>query len=696
MSLVSVTCTHCQAKFSAKPQLAGKRVKCPKCGGPIDVPKSPSPGTPVTHATSTWQCSMCLTDFEAAAPTAGGDITCPLCGMAVAVGGSGSVRGAREPVRNDAEDPLGLSKAATLPPARLLKVPALVKRFSSDAPSRDAGLMIWWPSAAVAGVALLSFMMALFTHRLTHGVVLLVAGLFIAGVGVVFPPSARRPRAMKNSWIKSAGSAVGVAVAVMGWLLIQARREGRSARFMGYFVAFMLVVALLVGLVAGYVWAVIRYGFFRPTAVVYGLFALGLPALWIAVTPQGFNTASLPSAVDVRSESLPSFPELGPAREVEMGVSLRECRLSIAAGRPGYASKILVYTPTGAQAARSLPCVFIVGAGAVPFTGMELGDTDSPEQTPYVHAGFAVVAYEIDGYLPESELWSDQRYLNAVEKYWAAHAGIVNARNAIEFALAKVPEIDPARLYTAGHSSAAVQALLLAANDSRIRACVAYAPVSDWEEHSDELVGNLRQTVSGFDNLLQMASPRANEAKLNCPVLLFHALDDSNVPVNQSMDMAARLRGAGKQVKLVTVPTGDHYDSMISQGIPQGIAWLSQLAGVAGIPFGPTAESDISADPAGPIPTIPTNPFGPESSVPTGPSGPGANGPPDPFGPGPNRPTYPAEPNSNGMPSLPRTGYGGPSGPGPDFGGPPGPGPGYGGPSRPMPPTGPRMPGRRR
>ena len=43
-----------------------------------------------------------------------------------------------------------------------------------------------------------------------------------------------------------------------------------------------------------------------------------------------------------------------------------------------------------------------------------------------------------------------------------AQAGLVNARNALEFVLARVPEVDPKRIYAAGHSSAGTLALLFA------------------------------------------------------------------------------------------------------------------------------------------------------------------------------------------------------------------------------------------
>jgi len=35
---IAVTCPKCSASFKAKDEHAGKKAKCPKCGGPIVVP----------------------------------------------------------------------------------------------------------------------------------------------------------------------------------------------------------------------------------------------------------------------------------------------------------------------------------------------------------------------------------------------------------------------------------------------------------------------------------------------------------------------------------------------------------------------------------------------------------------------------------------------------------------------------------
>jgi hypothetical protein len=40
---------------------------------------------------------------------------------------------------------------------------------------------------------------------------------------------------------------------------------------------------------------------------------------------------------------------------------------------------------------------------------------------------------------------------------------------------------------------------------------------------------------------------------------------------------AADLRKTNVQATFVRVPTGNHYDSMVKEGIPQAIQWLKKL-----------------------------------------------------------------------------------------------------------------------
>ncbi len=273
---------------------------------------------------------------------------------------------------------------------------------------------------------------------------------------------------------------------------------------------------------------------------------------------------------------LPNFPDPGPAREVEPGIMLREVTLGPALGAaPGHGGKLWLYTPPGDHAEKSLPCVLITGAGSNLLTGMDLSDGDRPEHLPYVRAGFAVLAFELDGVPQDREQPNDQDLARAMSRFLNARAGLVNAHIALEYALAKVPEVDPARISVAGHSSAGTLAVLLAENEPRLKACAAFAPAVDLPKRfGAQGVAAVRQAGGG--DLLGRYSPNANVDKLQVPVFLFHARDDSNVPVGDTQAFVNLLKGRGKSVTLDLVDSGNHYDSMINEGIPHAIAWLNE------------------------------------------------------------------------------------------------------------------------
>jgi dienelactone hydrolase/transcription elongation factor Elf1 len=274
--------------------------------------------------------------------------------------------------------------------------------------------------------------------------------------------------------------------------------------------------------------------------------------------------------------AVPPLPDPGPGRDILAGITFREVHLP-GGSSPGFAGKMWLYTPSGPHEPRSLPCVMITGAGSNLLTGMDLGDGDRPEHLPYVQAGFAVLAFELDGAVhgkPPSAAELDV----AVPRFLAARAGLVNAHIALEFLLAKVPEVDPERIYAAGHSSAGTLAMLFAENEPRIKACAAFAPAIDLEQRFGAHVAQLQRV--GIGDLAIRYSPKNNESKLSCPILLFHARDDSSISFTSTEQSAQRLQQLGKDVTLVLVNNGNHYDSMIQQGIPRAIAWFQAKAGM--------------------------------------------------------------------------------------------------------------------
>jgi DNA-directed RNA polymerase subunit RPC12/RpoP len=252
---------------------------------------------------------------------------------------------------------------------------------------------------------------------------------------------------------------------------------------------------------------------------------------------------------------------------------------------PGLPMQVYLYLPAGQREPHSLPCVFIAPAGSRLFHGMSLGEGDMPEHLPYVRAGFAVCAYELSGSLPgrpgSSLAWS--AVTGPVRDFMAADGGVANARIAVNYVLAQVPEVNPQHLYAAGHSSAATVALDVAASDHRIRGVAAYAPACNLEQRLAAFLPTLERHVPGSSAFIARISPMRHVSDFACPIYLFHADDDANVATSDNQAFVDALHAAGKHVQFVRVPSGGHYDSMIDDGIPGGIEFFKSL-GAAPLP----------------------------------------------------------------------------------------------------------------
>lgn len=554
---IEVCCGVCAKRFAAPERLAGKRVKCPVCGGAIDVP------------------ALEPLDALADDPLAGFSEQDLTAGPALA----------------------GLTPPPTRPPSSQ-PAPASSPAASGRAASRTASAgdqqrsifdvffqhKLFGAVAAVTGLGLVSCVSS--GHLISAAMYLIFGGgACLVGLWTVLNPS-KKPRVEEThgeliSWW--AGSALLLLI-----IAVAMSRAGKTADPLqaavflgGAMILIFLVVgmaclfALLLDLARG-------RGAFRSVAIGYLMLFGAVPMVALATMPAGLGGGGVgapavakKTAKDLPSIPLPLFPERGPARTLQPGVELSEVRLTAPSGQPGQRGKLYVYLPSGAHAPRSLPCVLIAPAGSTLLHGMELSEGNQEEHTPYVKAGFAVVGYELDG--PLDEPGATER--SAFEQYAASLAGLVNARNALEYVLQRMPEVDPERVYAAGHSSAGTMALVLAEHEPRIKGCVVYAPATDLVERNRPMATQLGFLLPGSQEFLAEWSPRTHEARLQCPVFLFHARDDSVVPFGECEAFSQRLKALGKQVTFKAVDSGDHYDSMIEEGIPAGIEWLKTRSG---------------------------------------------------------------------------------------------------------------------
>lgn len=283
----------------------------------------------------------------------------------------------------------------------------------------------------------------------------------------------------------------------------------------------------------------------------------------------------------------PTLPERGKPDPSPDGSFTVE-RVRFSGTGPGGEMDLWLYLPspgTGTNsgkgdgsswAPRSLPCVLIPPAGSRCIDGMGLGDGDSPEHLPYIKAGFAVVAFSLDG---DSDAVGARK---AIPQFQAAAGGVVNVRNALAFVEARVPEVDTGRVAIAGHSSAGTVALYAMMGDSRLRAAVAYAPATDIKQRLDNFAGRLLMGLTTEDSAayLDALSPIRHIDYVDRPVFLFVA-DDDDVTGDEVKAFASEMAKHRKpHLTYVTVKQGGHYDAMIKDGIPRGIAFLKEKLAV--------------------------------------------------------------------------------------------------------------------
>jgi dipeptidyl aminopeptidase/acylaminoacyl peptidase len=304
-----------------------------------------------------------------------------------------------------------------------------------------------------------------------------------------------------------------------------------------------------------------------------GLYVVSQPPAPSAAARQPFSVADVPP---------PTFPDRGDSQEIEPGVPLHIINIGAEEGgfydTPGHGGVFYLYLPPGQHAPKSLPCILIAPAGSTLLAGMELGEGDQDEHKPYVKAGCAVLSYELDG--PCSDETDMEELKDAFEAFKKSRAGLINARNALEYVLAKVPEVDPSRIYAAGHSSAATHALLFAEHEPRLAGVLAYAPAPDLPKRMKPQMMLFRWVLPGCVDFVTQSSPTTHAERLKCPTFLFHAEDDSNCPIADTTAFAEKLKAQGTDVTYVKAKTGDHYESMINEGIPAGIEWLKQRGAI--------------------------------------------------------------------------------------------------------------------
>lgn len=126
--------------------------------------------------------------------------------------------------------------------------------------------------------------------------------------------------------------------------------------------------------------------------------------------------------------------------------------------------------------------------------------------------------------------------------------------------LATLPGVDTDSIGVLGFSLGGQVALLSGARSRRIKAIVAYFPITDIQLWGDTTTnaGIRNFYVPLVCDTAHGGSPVHVAAQIQAPVLLIHGDRDTEVPTEQSVRMRDALQNANRSVELLIISGGDH------------------------------------------------------------------------------------------------------------------------------------------
>ncbi len=281
-----------------------------------------------------------------------------------------------------------------------------------------------------------------------------------------------------------------------------------------------------------------------------------------ASSPKGESPAAstvAASALSPNASPSPTADPSQPTHEIQIDVVLRE---------KGSTKRVFwLYRPKPLP--DRLGLVIMAPSGMTLLTGAALDEWHRVEHAPYVRARFAVMAYSLDGAVRGADIPT-----SSLAAFNASKAGLDNAQQALDLAFERLPSIDRALVFAAGHGSGGTRALYVAAEDKRIRGVIAYAPPTRINGDGAAFARRVDGMLPGYFDLVNRVVPENRAADVGGPVWLFHATGDAVVPVAHTRAYAKQLRSNGVDVTLAEVSGGDHEETAVERGIPKAIAWL--------------------------------------------------------------------------------------------------------------------------
>ena len=272
---------------------------------------------------------------------------------------------------------------------------------------------------------------------------------------------------------------------------------------------------------------------------------------------------------------------------------------------------VSVFMPKGEHAAGSVPCVLMPPLHAGFLQGAVFVERSDRPYLAWVKAGFAVVAYETSQY---THLNRPRDFGLVIKEYMNNHGGMDHTHNALEYTLRKVPQVDPERLFIVGRGLSSTLALVAAAGEPRIKACVAIDPIADLNARYARELKSMEQQRPCSTHFAYQLSPIRHVAELQCPVLLYDlgqrgmpviedigddeppatppATDAASTPdpaaakpkrpkVSEVAQLEGALKDASKPVTIIRLaagtPDSKEQDVDADQIVPQVTKWLNDL-----------------------------------------------------------------------------------------------------------------------
>jgi dienelactone hydrolase len=189
--------------------------------------------------------------------------------------------------------------------------------------------------------------------------------------------------------------------------------------------------------------------------------------------------------------------------------------------------------------------------------GFAFGEDDWEQAEPFGDAGFVVMIPTLRGE-------------NGLPGFYSMFYNEVDDVLAAAEVLAQRPDVDPDRIFVAGHSVGGTLALLASMTSTRFRAAASFSGSPDqvaWSRGQPQVVPFNRNDNREY----QMRSPLAFPASFKCPVRIYYGSQEILFG-RSSQKLAEQAKKHNLDVEAVSVP-GDHMSS-VDPAMQQAIAFF--------------------------------------------------------------------------------------------------------------------------